>query len=119
MFRSLALSVLLIAAANVQCSVCGDGLAITIPDAIFVFPGQPSASYTILQFAGNNGLIPVSEYAFLPAFIGVCECAPATPAPAVAATSVPPVAVITSMPFAGPSCTQWGGKTRKFNTYAC
>ena len=80
------------------CSVCGEGMCVTNPDAIFSFPGQPSAPCGTLQMAGLNGGIPLSQCPFLPSLIGVCECgdslptdAPVAPTPAPVAPTAAPV----------------------------
>jgi len=56
------------------CSVCGEGKCVTSPDAVFLFPGQPSVPCGILQSAGLTGRIPLEQCEFLPALIGVCNC---------------------------------------------
>lgn len=43
------------------CSVCGEGLCVTIPDGIFVFPNQPSTPCNILEQAGFDGLVPIES----------------------------------------------------------
>jgi hypothetical protein len=63
------------------CSVCGTGSCINMPDAIFVFPGQPSRSCSVLQDEGFSGQIPLNICSLLPSLtflpgIGVCECRP-------------------------------------------
>ena len=82
-----------IAVADAQCSVCGDGTKVTNGDAIFVFPGQPAASCTVLQEAGQSGLIPIAQCGFLPPIISICECAPGE-APVEAPTNATPVASV-------------------------
>ena len=75
------------------CSICGAGSCVTMPDAIFVFPGQPSLSCSVLQDEGFNGQIPLNECRLiLPSLIGeFCECRPfgETLAPSPAPTSAP------------------------------
>jgi len=57
------------------CSVCGDGKAITKPDAIFAFPGQPVVACGDLEKAGEEGVVPLSQCGFLPALIkDTCGC---------------------------------------------
>ena len=73
-FRGIVLASLLAAQAAAQCSVCGEGMAISAADAIFEFPGQPSVECAILQEAGCQGLVPIDQCAFLPALIGSCVC---------------------------------------------
>jgi hypothetical protein len=94
-----------IAVADAQCSVCGDGTKVTNGDAIFVFPGQPAASCTVLQEAGQSGLIPIAQCGFLPPIISICECAPGeapveAPTNATPVASVAPVAPVTAAPAA-------------------
>jgi hypothetical protein len=81
------------------CLVCGDGNVVTLPDAIFSFPGYPASPCSTLQEAGLTGQIPLSQCSFLPGLISpVCACAPGdlpvvvapTPAP-VASNNCPPV----------------------------
>jgi len=104
------------------CSVCGDGLCITNPDAIFVSPVPPNEEVPcgVLQQAGLEGAIDlVSECPVLPVFITVvCGCmpegsptgapigmptdapvAPVTPAP-VDPVTLAPVAPVTPAPVA-------------------
>jgi hypothetical protein len=64
------------------CSVCGEGLCVGNPDAIFSFPEQPSLSCGTLQTAGSKGQIPFNQCAMLASLIDVCECnGGPTPAP--------------------------------------
>eukprot|EP00548_Thalassiothrix_antarctica_P020770 CAMPEP_0194193754 /NCGR_PEP_ID=MMETSP0154-20130528/75210_1 /TAXON_ID=1049557 /ORGANISM="Thalassiothrix antarctica, Strain L6-D1" /LENGTH=733 /DNA_ID=CAMNT_0038918121 /DNA_START=175 /DNA_END=2373 /DNA_ORIENTATION=- len=56
------------------CSVCGENKDISVPDAIFAYPNQPSVACDVLQNAGYRGLIPLNECEALPSLIGVCEC---------------------------------------------
>lgn len=91
---SLALAAFLLQVAysdDVGCSVCGVGMAVTIPNAIFEFPGQPLVTCDQLQDAGATGLIPLDQCPFLPGFINeLCGCdvamtdPPVTGAPVVA-----------------------------------
>jgi hypothetical protein len=58
------------------CSVCGFGLYVSKPEAIFAYPEQPEAPCGMLQEAGLNGVIPLNNCPFLPALIfDVCGCA--------------------------------------------
>jgi hypothetical protein len=62
-----------------SCSVCGDGLAVTLPSAIFSFPGQPSAECGLLEQAGEAGQISPETCLFLPDLIEeTCGCETAT-----------------------------------------
>lgn len=80
------------------CSVCGhDSVCITIPDGVFVFPGQPPIECSVIQNSGLNGEIPLDQCPFLPPLIGgVCGCQSPTPAPtttsptALSPTPAPP-----------------------------
>jgi len=72
------------------CSVCGEGKFVSSPDAVFVFPGQPSVPCGLLETAGLTGSIPLDQCSFLPGIASpLCNCAdcpsgpvtPATPAP--------------------------------------
>jgi hypothetical protein len=56
------------------CSICGTGSCITMPDAIFAPPGQPSISCSDLQDAGFSGQIPLEFCPSIPPLIVVCEC---------------------------------------------
>ena len=58
------------------CSICGTGSCVTMPDAIFVFPGQPPAPCSRIQDDGFNGRIQLEQCSLFPFFpgIGVCEC---------------------------------------------
>eukprot|EP00547_Thalassionema_nitzschioides_P006441 CAMPEP_0194203132 /NCGR_PEP_ID=MMETSP0156-20130528/2999_1 /TAXON_ID=33649 /ORGANISM="Thalassionema nitzschioides, Strain L26-B" /LENGTH=60 /DNA_ID=CAMNT_0038928823 /DNA_START=70 /DNA_END=249 /DNA_ORIENTATION=+ len=47
----------LFAVANSQCSVCGEGLEVTISDAIFAFPGEPTRTCGELEDEGEQGLL--------------------------------------------------------------
>mmetsp|Transcript_12476 Transcript_12476/g.13882 ORF Transcript_12476/g.13882 Transcript_12476/m.13882 type:complete len:250 (+) Transcript_12476:106-855(+) len=57
------------------CSVCGDGKKISIPDAVFAFPGQPVVQCGPLESAGVTGGIPLSQCVFLPPLVNdICGC---------------------------------------------
>ena len=57
------------------CSVCGDNLCVTNPDAIFMFVNQPDVACGVLQDAGLNGAVPLDQCPFLPSLIGpLCGC---------------------------------------------
>ena len=56
------------------CSVCGNGLCVGNPEAIFAFPGFPSVPCGILEEAGYGGAVPLDNCGFLPSLLGVCEC---------------------------------------------
>ena len=43
------------------CSVCGFGLYVSKPEAIFAYPEQPEATCGMLQEAGLNGVIPLDK----------------------------------------------------------
>jgi hypothetical protein len=79
MVRSLILAAFVVAVRGQGCSVCGDGLAVTNPDAIFAFPGQPEVPCGLLEQAGQTGAVPLDQCGFLAPLITVCECAPAFP----------------------------------------
>jgi hypothetical protein len=74
-FRA-ALSAGLVATATAQqCSVCGDGKVVTLPDVIFAFPAHPAVPCGQLEQAGFLGQIPVEQCDFLPPLIAdVCGC---------------------------------------------
>eukprot|EP00548_Thalassiothrix_antarctica_P006610 CAMPEP_0194131662 /NCGR_PEP_ID=MMETSP0152-20130528/2387_1 /TAXON_ID=1049557 /ORGANISM="Thalassiothrix antarctica, Strain L6-D1" /LENGTH=547 /DNA_ID=CAMNT_0038826519 /DNA_START=25 /DNA_END=1668 /DNA_ORIENTATION=- len=62
------------------CSICGPGMCITDEDAIFSFPGQPSVPCGILEKAGINGTIPLTQCKFLPPLVQEkCVCHSDTP----------------------------------------
>jgi len=89
-FKICLLSSIAVVVVNSQgCSICGDGKKITAPDAIFIFPGQPSVPCGALEAAGESGAIPLDQCGFLPPFVGLCECAPAPVTPVVPATDAP------------------------------
>jgi hypothetical protein len=57
------------------CSVCGDGLCVTEPDAIFTIPGQPALPCGLLEQAGFNGQVPLDLCPLLPPLINeLCAC---------------------------------------------
>jgi len=67
---------------EVGCSVCGDGKAVTNPEAIFSFPGQPTISCEDLQDDGEKGDVPESQCGILPTLIApLCGCQPIAPSP--------------------------------------
>jgi len=61
-------------AENASCSVCGEGKAITNPEAIFQYPGQPDTECEILQISGCVGLIPLSQCSQLPSLTAIEAC---------------------------------------------
>jgi hypothetical protein len=78
-FRTAALVSLFAISASAQieagCSICGEGLKVGFPDAVFIFPEQPAVACGILEAAGLNGVIPLNECALLPELVeGLCEC---------------------------------------------
>ena len=73
-FRA-AIAAALVASIKAQCSVCGPGLAVGLPDATFTFAEQPSVPCGALEQAGINGMIPLDQCGFLPEMIKVeCGC---------------------------------------------
>jgi len=83
-----------------SCSVCGEGMKVGNPLAIFSFPGQPEVACGTLEIAGANGVIQSGQCALLPSVItDVCECIPADSV--VTTTVAPPATTTTPM---GPSC---------------
>ena len=63
------------------CSVCGDGMCVTLPGAIFEFCGQPAVPCDILEIAGQVGAIPLNQCPFIAGFImDLCGCASELPA---------------------------------------
>jgi len=56
------------------CSICGTGKCVSIPDAIFEFPGEPATTCGNLQTLGYLGGIAAEECAFIPGFIPQCGC---------------------------------------------
>lgn len=46
---------------NDKCSVCGPDLCVTLPDAIFDFPDQPTVTCGALEVAGLNDFITEGE----------------------------------------------------------
>lgn len=77
MFRTVILASLVVsAAAHAVCNVCGEGLMVTAPEAIFVYPGQPALTCAGVETAGLTGLIPEEQCPHIANLISVCECAP-------------------------------------------
>jgi hypothetical protein len=66
------------------CSVCGDGLRVGNPNAIFAFPGNPPISCGLLEEAGFQGQISLDVCGWLPVVIGNCECQSGPPQAPVA-----------------------------------
>jgi len=57
------------------CSVCGLGKFASSPNRIFAFPGQPAVSCGLLETSGLDGIIPLDQCGFLPAFVlPDCDC---------------------------------------------
>jgi len=58
------------------CSICGENKCIDSDkkDEIFSFPGQPAVPCSLLQTAGEMGLIPLDQCSQLPSLIDVCNC---------------------------------------------
>jgi len=83
-----------------SCSVCGESLEVTNPEAIFEFPGQPAVPCGILEAAGEGGLIPTANCNILPNMISdICACKSSDSAPVA-----PPIT--TSSPTLNPNPTQ-------------
>ncbi|KAI2498363.1 hypothetical protein MHU86_16116 [Fragilaria crotonensis] len=77
MLRSIVLASLFSsAAAHVVCNVCGEGLMVSAPEAIFDYPGQPALTCAGVETAGLTGLIPEEQCPHIANLITVCECAP-------------------------------------------
>lgn len=86
------------------CSVCGDGMCVTNPDAVFAFPGQPEAPCGVLEDAGEAGTIPLDQCPFLPTFIQeLCDCQSSIPPPPTMAPTDAPVADPTGAPVVPPT----------------
>jgi len=90
-FKFFLLSSIAVAVNSQGCSICGDGKQVTLPDAIFIFPGQPAVPCGLLQTAGESGQIPLAQCGMVASLIPMCECAPAA---AVAEPTESPVAPI-------------------------
>lgn len=75
------------------CSICGPGLCVGNPEAVFSFPGQPSVPCGTLEGVGYAGVIPLDQCTALPDLVDVCECAgsadPSTPVPATPSPITP------------------------------
>jgi len=72
------------------CSVCGEGKFVSEPDAVFVFPGQPSVACGTLETAGLTGAIPLDQCAFLPGIAGpLCTCADCPSSAPPTCTNIP------------------------------
>lgn len=96
------------------CSVCGEGMCVTFPNDLFVFPGQPITKCSVLQEAGYNGTISIDQCPFVPNLIlssGSCGCGssvpgmPVTNAPVATPTPVisdPTMAPVTAPPASPP-----------------
>lgn len=81
-FRGLILSTFLLATATVDaqegCSVCGPDMQVGNLDGIFSIPGQPTVPCSLLELAGEAGVIPLDQCPFLPPLIQAdCACEPA------------------------------------------
>lgn len=77
MFRTIVVASLFAsAAAEVVCNVCGEGLMVSAPEAIFQYPGQPALTCAAVEIAGLTGLIPDEQCPHIANLIAVCECAP-------------------------------------------
>mmetsp|Transcript_29268 Transcript_29268/g.48372 ORF Transcript_29268/g.48372 Transcript_29268/m.48372 type:complete len:278 (+) Transcript_29268:28-861(+) len=86
--------------ASAECSVCGDGLKVSAPDAIFAYPGQEVVNCGDLQDAGVDGTVTVAECNILATLItDICACtqdgtavaaAPVTPGPTVVGGTAAP-----------------------------
>ena len=62
------------------CSICGEGKCVTKPDTIWSFPGQLPVPCGVLETAGYNGDIVLSQCFFLQFLASdVCSCADPTP----------------------------------------
>lgn len=84
------------------CSVCGEGLCVTIPDAIFKFTGQPEVPCSTLQTSGATGIIPLNQCPFLPPMLNeLCGCQSSVPAPPSAAPVT--MAPVTAAPVVAPT----------------
>ena len=58
-----------------NCSVCGEGKRVTLPDSSFSIPSQPSTTCGDVELAGFNGELPESSCENLPDVIAeVCGC---------------------------------------------
>lgn len=61
-----------------QCSVCGDGLAVGAPDAVFMlfsFVGEPDKTCGELQEQGDAGMISPDDCSLMPLLIHeACQC---------------------------------------------
>jgi hypothetical protein len=77
---------------NPVCFICGTGKAITNPDGVVVFPGQPELSCAQVESAGLNGFIEVGQCPFVVTFLDECFCeATSPPSPTPAPVIVSPV----------------------------
>ena len=57
------------------CSICGAGLCATNPDAVFAYPGQPVVPCGVLEMAGLEGRVPLSQCGLLPPLVdSTCGC---------------------------------------------
>lgn len=72
------------------CSICGDGMTVTLPNAIFTWPGEPVVPCGTLEGAGFAGNIPLNQCSVLPKVLSDdCGCAPAGTQPVTVPTSAP------------------------------
>jgi hypothetical protein len=85
------------------CSVCGEGLCVGNPDAIFVFPGPPEVLCGDLQEAGLTGGIPLDQCSSLPGLVAVCECGPGATIPPSPAPTIDPTPAPSSTPTIDPT----------------
>jgi hypothetical protein len=87
----------------VVCDVCGEGLEVGSPDAVFTFPGQPAVQCGLLQDAGEGGQITPDQCSFLPGLIDeACACQAIAPGAAPTIAPFAP-ALDTIAPFASPT----------------
>jgi hypothetical protein len=78
------------------CSICGEGLVVGNPDAVFSFSGQSAITCGTLDAVGLSGAIPIDECALLPGIVNtLCDCQPAVSEP-TGAPITPSIAVPTS-----------------------
>ena len=85
------------------CYVCGEGMMVTLPDAILSIPTQPDRSCAEYEYAGLSAQIPEAQCPLVLPFIGgSCGCAPGDASP------VPPAPPVeeSEAPVAAPTLSE-------------
>ena len=84
---------------SIICYICGEGMMVTLPDAIVSITSQPDRSCKDYEYGGLAGLIPAGSCGLFLTFTAPCGCAPGNAAP------VPP-APPSDAPVAAPTVSE-------------